>query len=563
MFHLLPAVLLSAALLGPPPYPPPDPPSFDETAVESRITAATVFGSGAAVTRRAALPAGGGRFVLRGLAAAFDPDHLCARGEGGEIVGVEVRERLETGVSDERLGELRAKKRELDRAVAATRDELAVQNSMEEHVLRLLRLEEEAHGGDLRAARVETGVWEKNYEYLAGKLTLLRAAQRELGWRLEEQELERQNLLLELGRSEASAARTVRDVLVDVVDTSGRGGSLEVEYTVAEAGWTPLYDLRAKKDLSAVELVYRAQVRQSSGEDWRGVEVLLSTAQPQRGAQGPEPLPRWLSLVDPRARREAGRDSLRRMGYAESASAAPVLEAADAAEAPAAPPPFAEVSDEGLSLRYRLPRTETIESRDEPTAVLIGRESLEITPEHYCVPAIDPTVWLRAKAVNKSPWVLLPGRAAVYFGADFLGPADLATVQLGQEFTLHLGSDPGLVVKRTLLEDRREESGIFSSRQSRTEAWRIEVENHGAFSARPDGAVDLVVHESLPRPTDERIEVEIDRAEPALGEGERWQKLREETGALTWILHLPKAGKRTIELATTIAYPEDLELVGK
>ena len=44
-----------------------------------------------------------------------------------------------------------------------------------------------------------------------------------------------------------------------------------------------------------------------------------------------------------------------------------------------------------------------------------------------------------AKAKNTSPWTLLPGNAAVFFGNDYFGDARIETIQPGQELTLHLG----------------------------------------------------------------------------------------------------------------------------
>jgi uncharacterized protein (TIGR02231 family) len=212
-------------------------------------------------------------------------------------------------------------------------------------------------------------------------------------------------------------------------------------------------------------------------------------------------------------------------------------------------------------VRYRLPRKETIASRPEPTSVLIGRAELALTSEHYVVPALDTTVWLRGKARNSSPWVLLPGRAAVYFGADFVGQAELESVQVAQEFELALGADPGLTVERTKLTDEREKGGVFSSKAALTEGWRVTLENHGAFTNLKDGSVEVVVLEVLPKAKDERIQVEIDSAKPKLAEGERWKKEREEKGVLAWVVKIPKGGKQVCELVTEISYPESLELV--
>jgi uncharacterized protein (TIGR02231 family) len=531
------------------------PQSAEPRALASRISEVTVYGGTASVRRSATVPAGDGLYVIGGLPMTLDPESLRVRLAGGEVVGVETRRRVLAAASDERLADLRARIRALEDELQVLKDEDEVQGLLAEHVTRLLRQEESTHKDEVAAGRVNPEAWEANYRFLAQKMKELKDARRALARKKQEKELALADLRAEQGRAAPGAGVPQLDVVLDLV---GGGGVLELEYLVANAGWEPYYDLRAKKDLAGVELAYRARIFQQTGEDWSEAEVLLSTAQPQRGAQGPEPVPQWLSLNDRRRPAPEEERDMRALGY--GGGDAPEM-ASNAPASPARKAVYAAVESEGLSVRYRLPRKETIASRPEPTSVLIGRAELVLTSEHYVVPALDTTVWLRGKAKNSSPWVLLPGRAAVYFGADFVGHAELASVQVAQEFELALGADPGLTVERTKLTDEREGGGVFSSKAALTESWRVTLENHGAFTNLKDGAVEVVVLEVLPKAMDERIQVAIDSAKPKLAEGERWKKEREEKGVLAWVVKIPKGGKQVCELVTKISFPESLELV--
>ncbi len=542
----MPNLLLCAALAALPFQAP-----REAVPVDSAIVEVTVYSGFASVKRRAELPAGGGSFVLSGLPRAIDPGALRVKSEGGEVVGVELRERLRRDVPDARVAELRERVRTLERELEAVQDEGRVLAKLAAHVGRLLG--DSKDGPREGEGRVSVEAWEENFTYLSAKLADVRKRQRENGWSAEEVGLRLTDARLELGRFEDSGAVPVYDLIVDAFGAGEGPNALEVEYVVANAGWVPAYDLRAPKNLADVELVYRARVWQRTGEDWRDVDLLLSTAQPQRGAQGPEPRPVWARLEDPRVRKAVPRQ---RVSYDD-------FDAGDVAagEAPTLGAVFAGVDDQGISVRFRLARKETIESRDQPTNVLIGRARVDTRPEHYTAPAVDPTVWLRARATNTSDWVMLPGRAAVYFGADFLGHAQLPGVQREEEFTLHLGPDPGLIVERTKLQDLTEEPGVFGSKTTLTEAWRINLKNRGAFSRAADGSVRVFVHEVLPKTKDDRIEVSIENVRPALATSERWKKEREEKGVLTWAVRVPKGGGTTIDLTTSIEYPEDAELV--
>ncbi|QRW04784.1 mucoidy inhibitor A [Ceratobasidium sp. AG-Ba] len=64
-------------------------------------------------------------------------------------------------------------------------------------------------------------------------------------------------------------------------------------YTVSNASWTPLYDVRASiakspDAKSAMALHYRASITQTTGENWPDVALTLSTASPQLGGKVPE-----------------------------------------------------------------------------------------------------------------------------------------------------------------------------------------------------------------------------------------------------------------------------------
>ena len=427
------------------------------------------------------------------------------------------------------------------------------------HLEHMRSSEAAAHAREVASGRPNLEAWNANFDFLAKKTGEVSRKQRENSWKQEELAARVAEAAKALGQAQAQGAVKVYDVRVSV--EAPAQAQLDVEYLVSNTGWQPNYDLRAHKTLDKVELVYRAKVWQQTGEDWSEVALALSTARPQIGAQGPEPVPQWLSMALP------GEGYLDRMG-APAASAVPEERARYAdkdggSAAPSSPPPrpFAAVESQGLSVRFQLPKPATIQSRGEPTTLLVGNATLDVQTERHCVPALDSTVWLRGKAKNTSPWVMLPGSAAVFFGADYLGPAQLETVQPGQEFTLHLGADPGLSVKREQIEDQSKGPGFLSSRASDVKSWRVHLENHGALGAAADGSVVVIVRESLPRPRDERIEVELSKGSESESDLVRWKQDRNERGIHTWMLKVP-AGEKGLDLVwqRTISYPKGLKI---
>ena len=56
----------------------------------------------------------------------------------------------------------------------------------------------------------------------------------------------------------------------------------EISYTASNASWTPMYDIVAKDTNKPIELVYKAEVKQNTKEDWKDVKVRLSSSNPQK-----------------------------------------------------------------------------------------------------------------------------------------------------------------------------------------------------------------------------------------------------------------------------------------
>lgn len=514
--------------------------------VASRLSAVTVFTDRALVRREIELPQASGRFLIAGLPATLDPESLRARCTGAQVVALETRDRFQAAAPEARVEDLRQRLRTLERELQALQDERHVLRDVTQHLNALLKSpaaekQAENSGGSSPAA------WRANLAFLSSELSHNATLTRENAWKIEAAQQRLAAARTELDGASASGGVNLRDVIVSVEGDGDGGGAarLELEYLVANAGWRPMYDLRTAANATSVELSYRAQVWQQSGEDWNDVELALSTAQPRRGAQGPDPEPIWLRINERDAWRVGSADSsLRGLGYAEQ----------DAADA--APRPFAQVDSQGLSVRFRLASRDTIPSRAEPCSVLVGQATLAVTPEYFATPSLDSNVWLRAKTLNTSEWALLPGRAAVFFGADFLGTAEIGEVQPGAELTLHLGVDPTLSVERVQIEDTTSQPGLFGSKAARKQAFRVRLKNHGAAAARADGSALVYVREALPRTTDDRIKVELAESKPAALQDERWLEEREELGLVTWGVVVPKSGEATLTYAVKISYPE-------
>lgn len=63
---------------------------------------------------------------------------------------------------------------------------------------------------------------------------------------------------------------------------------LELSYFVSNVGWFPSYDVRAKSIADPIELIYKANIHQSTKEDWKNIKLKLSSGNPSQGGVAPQ-----------------------------------------------------------------------------------------------------------------------------------------------------------------------------------------------------------------------------------------------------------------------------------
>ncbi|WNH10152.1 mucoidy inhibitor MuiA family protein [Thalassobellus suaedae] len=73
--------------------------------------------------------------------------------------------------------------------------------------------------------------------------------------------------------------------------------NLIIKYNVDNAGWFPIYDIKADKINAPLQLAYKAHVYQSTGSDWNNVKLILSTNDPNTNNEKPEVNPKYLNFI--------------------------------------------------------------------------------------------------------------------------------------------------------------------------------------------------------------------------------------------------------------------------
>jgi len=556
--------------------------------VPGQVGKVTVYRGQALVTRLipAQLPDGLSEVVVPDLPEQIVPDSLFATA----VAPVEVRAvRYRTrAVNKEPREEVRQIDDEMERVQAEIERNEMLQDVAKHVASYLDKLEQFV----APTAQVELTQGVLDAETLKA-LTLFILEQRSsqadstLELRSKGRKLKEQLDLLRRKRAELTrdSSRTVREAVL-FVDAGEEGpAELQLSYLVGNAGWEPIYNLRASSQEQEVQLEYNAAIYQMSGEDWKDVELTLSTASPSLMAEGPELAPFWVNLSEtpPLAARQ--RDLL---GQQYEGLSRQLREAAR--EQQAAPVPKKSrganwkmnvaasnvqnlelVVDkkairmarlgrpavvEGISVNYRLPGRVNVASRSDKQLARIADLKLKSERYYVATPLLTGYVYRQMEMANESELSMLEGPATVYFDDSFVGNSTMPMVAQGQKFTMGFGLDGQLRAGRDLL-DRTERT--MGANKEITIKYRLTLEN---YKAAP---VEVRVFDRLPYASGRAdIRVTLGEMSDKLSDDPFYLQRERPKGILRWDVEVPAgasgANARTVEFDYKLEFDRKLHV---
>jgi uncharacterized protein (TIGR02231 family) len=530
--------------------------------VSGRIVGVSVYPDRAVVRREVELEVSPGdyRVAFRRLPKELDADALRVSGEGSARVllhGSDLRVEAVGSSPHARVAELEKKLLGLGDRDRTLSDQRAVHQRQLDTVVETSDKAAGGLAGQLSAGKANVETWK-------GLLSFLEARQASQAKAIQAIDRQRRDIAKEQERirAELNRLRGFRmeefsrlEVIVEVLQAGKL--TIDVEYGVDDAGWVPSHDARLDAKGNALEWRSYGVVRQATGEDWRGVALTLSTARPAAGSTPPDPLTWFLSKVLPYPESmmapapSAGAPGARRARPSlrvEEGGAASEL--ADEAPRRKANEAVARSSDQGTSVSLDLPRAVDVPSDGQPHQVPIGAIAMKAETSYKVVPRVTTDAFLEMKATHPGPWPLLPGPVKAFVGRDHVG-----TVSLGQEvsptqaFTLPMGTDRSIAVKRARLSKRTGTEGLLQKRGFAAYRYEIAVTNHKAV------AQSVRILESYPQSTDEEVAVALQQVTPA-------PLADQAPGLIAWQLQVQPGEKKTITWGYKVEWPAEVRVSG-
>lgn len=502
---------------------------------ESLVKNVRIYQAGAQVERYAvaSVEAGSTMLFIEGLSSQIDPQSISVNGSG-EATVASVSFQLDYLTGDRKPVEVRR----LEDSLRLVNLDLEKVNGLEQicnDEISLLNANKSVGGANIG---VDVDMLKEVSEYFRTrmveikiKLIDIHAEQKLLKDRIDK--INRQ-----LADWNAKANRPQGTVVVNLLAKQRTTINLRLTYYTTGASWSPTYELRAKSLSAPVQLAYKANVNQSTGESWDNVHLMLSTGNPTIGGSKPILPPWYLDFYQPNYPVYNGRERGEAVMMMAPAMQKDQLEDKAAVGNMSQ---FVVSQDAGMATEFDITVPYTVRSDGKPVTVDIQSDELPATYLYYAVPKLDKDAFLLARITGWDKLNLLPGDAKIYYEGNYVGESMIDPMTTGDTLDLSLGRDKRVVITRELKKE-------FS--QQRTVGGNIIRESLYEITVRntKKEAVDLILEDQLP--VSQNSEIKISTGELSAG------SVESTTGKVTWRLSLDAGATDKRAIGYSVKYPK-------
>jgi uncharacterized protein (TIGR02231 family) len=517
-----------------------------EKILDSKISNATVFLNKAQVTRLAKgrIDAGKTSLVLTGLTGQLDPESIQVAGKGIFIVlGISHRQNFLSEMNTPApLKLMRDSVEYLQRQISLEQSQKEILSKEEQMLLSNQKI-----GGanqNLTAAELKAMA-----DFFRNRLTEIVSSRMKQDEKIKKINERVVKLQRQIAEQNELYNRNTSEIVVNVSADAPTNVDLEINYVVANAGWYPVYDVRAINTKNPLQLNYKANVFQGTGEEWKNVKLKLSTANPNLGGQKPELSTWFLDFYQPvvydykESRRSKGPAPMMRSEDANLPGKAAEVEMA-ASESVA---DYVNTVQTTLNTEFEISLPYTVLSSSKPTVVDIRNYEMKADYSYSVAPKLDLDAFLMAKALGWEEFNLLPGEANIFFEGTFVGKTFIDPNTIKDTLAVSLGRDKRIVVKREKLKDLTSRKFIGTN-QKENYAYEISVRN------TKQEAIKIEMEDQIPVTQNAQIEVTVlDTG------GARFNK---DTGKLSWPLSLQPNETKKVIYKFEVKYPKDRQVTG-
>jgi len=329
-------------------------------------------------------------------------------------------------------------------------------------------------------------------------------------------------------------------LILQVMNETAGNVNFDINYITNNAHWNPFYDLRANTISEPINMIYKAQVVQNTGIDWKQVKLTLSSGNPNQNNQAPI-LNAWF-LRYGNTNQGFFNDDAKSNTLSEVVVISKGYNRTKARESNSSVSNYTTIQENQLNISFDIDIPYDILSNGKAHSVALKEINVPATYKYYAAPRVEKEAFLLSEINDYSKFNLLPGEANIIFEGLYVGKTMINPNQTADTLNLSMGRDKKISIKREKVTDK---SGtkFLSSKKEQTFTYDITVRNN------KKEAVELLLKDQYPLSPDKEIEIELKESAGA--------KINTETGILTWDLNLKPNETKVIRMSYKVKYPKD------
>ncbi len=524
--------------------------------VSPSIAEVTVYRSGAKISSVASvkIPAGKSEVVFENLSPYFNPNSLQVKIKGGATLVAATFQLKTPGPAPEnpRAPRLRDSLVLLGDEFTRIRDEREV-SAQEQAVIerKMDQIGTTTDGPNSARTLTVAELRELSAFY---RQRLMEIKERLLQIVVKERKLNElyQKIQQDLQKIQPNTGNSTGEITLKVETSAAEQVEITCTYLVTQASWSPLYDLRSDGLDKPLRFIYKANIHNLTGFDWKDVKLQLSTANPLANNDRPILTPVFVDFRPVYAyqqQQELAKKDMNTYNMMQAPATAAPRDMARGAEDDRSvmdeivfQPPAVDESGDNLITNFELAKSQDILANGQDNIVTLDEQDLPAEYEYHAVPKLEPSVFLLAKITDYGRLNLLPGLANIFYQDTYIGQTSVNPQTVADTLLLSLGRDEQITVKRVQPKDFTERRKVFSNTIKETYTYEIALKNNKSVPIRVE------ILDQVPVSRQKEIVVELEDHEGAT--------YNAEFGKLKWEVEIPANQSKRVRFTYSIKYPK-------
>lgn len=323
---------------------------------------------------------------------------------------------------------------------------------------------------------------------------------------------------------------------------------LEYDYLVSNVSWEPIYDVKFTKPTDPARFILKANLSQSTDEDWNDVKLVFSTEQPNNRKALGVLYPYYLNPIVQRPVKNihAKRAQSKQKDTQEDMGAAEYSDAVFATNNSA----YTQYTTTELTMlgkEYEVGMKHTVLADGKVKIIPLETKKTKADYKHYSIPKIEKAVYISALLPDWEELEVMDAQGKIYLENNYINDTYLSSAYTLDTLNLPIGQDRRVVVDRKITKSKPEKTSIIGNEVETIVTITLTVKNNNQTK------IDLGLEDQIPLSNKDNIKITANNTAKA--------KYDDKTGQLVWDLTLNSLETKTIVFSYTVRYPKGSNII--